>query len=78
MLGAGGSTFSKLGLTIGRTGDAGPDLAMSAETRSFSGSPPILALDDDWRMKKDSALKGGDRCKILVRNTVKMRTSRFV
>lgn len=53
MLGTGGSTFSKLGLTIGRTGDAGPDLAMSAETRSFSGSPPILALDDDWRMKKD-------------------------
>lgn len=43
---AGGSAFSMLGLTIGRTGESGLDLTMSAETRSFSGSLAILTLDD--------------------------------
>ena len=40
-----GSGLSRLGLTVGKIGDDGPCLAMSAETRSFSGSVPILILE---------------------------------
>lgn len=40
-----GSDLSRLGLTVGKTGDDGPCLSRSAETRSFSGSVPILALE---------------------------------
>ncbi len=40
-----GSDLSRLGLTVGKIGDDGPCLSMSAETRSFSGSVPILTLE---------------------------------
>lgn len=40
-----GSVLSRLGLTVGKIGGDGPCLAMSAETRSFSGSVPILILE---------------------------------
>ena len=40
-----GSGLSRSGLTVGKIGDDGPCLAMSAETRSFSGSIPILILE---------------------------------
>lgn len=40
-----GSGLSRLGLTVGKIGDCGSCLAISAETRSFSGSVPILVLE---------------------------------
>lgn len=40
-----GSGLSRLGLTVGKIGGDGPCLAMSAETRSFSESVPILILE---------------------------------
>ena len=56
---------------MGRTGNSGFDLTMSAETRSFSGSAPILNFED-WESKKEWMLNGGggDRRKGLLRNSL--------
>lgn len=66
----GDSIFSKAGLTVGRMGGSGFDLTISAETRSFSGSVPIMSFDD-WESKKEWMVNGGgDRWKVLLRNSL--------
>lgn len=57
---AGGSIFSKAGLTVGRIGGSDTDLTTSADTRSFSGSLPILILGN-WESKNEWIWNGCDR-----------------
>ena len=56
---------------MGRIGGSDTDLTTSADTRSFSGSLPILILGN-WESKNEWIWNGCDRWKLLGRNTLKI------